>query len=140
MFAIFGKFPALSCDALTAKYKNSAYMVLDLHSSNHNIIQDTNIQEATNNYSVQGEDVADCDFEYATTVWQQKAISTNNGPACRELLDDLRQLAFLVEYQPEFLANLRNSLSKLPTEVNAAVQQKEVFLYRSKKRKVGQSF
>lgn len=128
-FAVFARFPSWSWDALSATYRNSPYMILDKFSDNSTVEANTTtgnvdiqILEDTKPDLQDGDaDINDTKIDFATVLGQEKKIPSNDGPACRALLDDIKRLTFLIEDQHQPMKQLRDHLSSLRAEVDKVV-------------------
>ena len=128
-FAVFARFPSWSWDALSATYRNSPYMILDKLSENATVEANTTV----GNVDIQitgdtkpdpqdvDDDINDTNVDFATVLGQEKKIPSNDGPACRALLDDIKRLTFLIEDQHDPIKQLRDHLSNLRAEVDRVV-------------------
>ena len=155
-FAIFRRFPAFSWESLSATYRNSPFMTLDTLS----VYQHSQQAKQKDLMPKSIEDVGDVEgrmavHQLAASIGTECSssntdglagmvikpeVSATNGAACRELLDDIKNLTFLLEDQPDDISQLHSHLTELRAEVSKSVpKEKEIFQRRDKtkpKRKV----
>lgn len=114
-FAVFTKFPQFSWDSLSPLYIDSPFLKLDDVVINNLQISDDNstftsqvrAQEDTGSESSTKDSSNDLPLE-ETRENQVRAV--NYGPSCRQMIDEIRRLTFLVEDQSELLSGVLANL------------------------------
>ena len=65
----------------------------------------------------------------STTIGSDKPMSKTDGPACRELLGDIRRQTYLLEDQPGILREVRDQLRELQAKLYHAIPKEKEFLF-----------
>ena len=141
-FAVFKKFPIWNWNALSPVYRNSPFMTLDYFcnemNSNQGLLTNSSQQQTTTKAEQVTEgnddDRQQDDFDYATSIGPEKKLSRVVGPACRELLDDIRRMTFLIEDQHDVIHQLREHLRNLHDEVHKALTRESGIPLRCEKK------
>ena len=122
-FAVFNVFPNWSWEALWPVYRNSPFMTLDEEIQQHKsreILQDFEDSEQPD--SQDDQDVLRHELGNDSSSSQQSPKSHEKccGPLCRETLDEIRRLSFLVQDRSEILSETHETLTLLKRKLYAA--------------------
>ena len=117
-FAVCNKYPQFSWDSLSPLYINSPFLKLDEVVIN-------NLQILEDNTMFSSEVIAQEDIgsesstkDSSNNLSQEETRETqvrivNYGPSCREMIDEIRRLTFLVEDQSELLSGVLANLVEI---------------------------
>ena len=141
-FAIFEKFPVYSWNALSPLYRNSPYFSLDIDIKciTDNITDNDNVQEEYYNGDVETE--RDDRQEECHTEKNVPRISCNEkvrknfglscANTCRELLNEIKGLTYLVEDQQGTLNELQETLFQAKKKLANIAKKENGFMLEKK--------
>ena len=126
-FLLFRKCPCWNWVALSQSYRNSPFLMLDSLSNDQNINYrpDELAMEDEESHGTVNESDIEEPFEMRDVLEKlpkERKNSRSIGPFCRELLNDVRNLTFLVEDEAEVLHTVKEKFEEIRAMLKGSIK------------------